>query len=102
MSDEIQEPHWADPAMQEGPPPDEPVPDFPPFVKLGGTAMAHMGDGEYYRPAGHWGVWAAWNATLGCFNVVGRELDPRIKHLIGRPLFECSEEEYKEDNRGYA
>lgn len=72
---------------------------FPKYVKVNGIALARSGRRDYWRAAGAWGITAVMNEQGS--PVVGPKQDRRLKHMVGLPLIECTEDEWREDNRGY-
>lgn len=64
----------------------------PKYVMLEGIALRREGS-TYYRDAGNWSV---------AFDERTLKIDePSIKHLHGKQLVECTEEEWRESNKGY-
>jgi hypothetical protein len=71
--------------------------EVPRYVKLGGTALRHTGDWNYYRDAGRWSVKAGW--TDGRLFVLSSR--DNMNHLHGAELVPCTCEEWAKDNEGY-
>lgn len=72
---------------------------YPPFARLGpgGSALRHLGDGVYYRPAGEWKVNTIWTEH-DKLEAVGKG---PMAHTTGTPIIPCTEREYLLDNAGY-
>jgi len=72
------------------------IPSPPEFVWMGGkTALRLVDSNEYYRDAGMWSVGFEQRGTE--FYSVCKQME----QLNGKLLTPCTEDEYKEDNKGY-
>lgn len=68
----------------------------PKYVKMGHTALRLNGS-SYFRDAGHWAV--EFEEKDG--KLVAKTDHPYLGHANGVELIECTEEEWRNDNRGY-
>jgi hypothetical protein len=69
---------------------------IPKFVKLNNSALRLREEGDYYRDAGCWSV--GWRIKDGIL-ISDYSYDKEWLHEI--PLIEITEQEYKDDNKGY-
>lgn len=68
----------------------------PKYVKLGHSTLRLRGN-EYYRDAGEWGV--KYRVVDG--NLISWTHRNGLQWLHKQPLIEITEQEYKDDNKGY-
>jgi hypothetical protein len=68
-------------------------------IGKGGTAMRYIGNMQYWRDAGEWGIRVEWKR--GKLVTVAILDNDDFNHIYGKPMIKITLEEYKEKNQGY-